>query len=199
MVSIQRIKKSIHAYTPAPHESGDLLRQAAVAVILRQQAAATEALFILRASRDNDPWSGQIAFPGGHYEVDDASLRHTAERETQEEVGLELSRDGEYIGQLDPVQTTLRRQTRGVVVTPFVYELKTPAALSANYEVAEMLWGSLNEMQAGTRHTRIAFTLDGRAHDYPGYALGDNIIWGLTYRLLEQIFTQLDPSRMPQK
>ena len=187
----------MHAHVPARHEPDDQLRQAAVAVILRQPADETEALFILRASRDNDPWSGQIAFPGGHYEADDASLRHAAERETQEEVGLELSRDAQYIGQLDPVQTTLRHQTWGVAVTPFVYELKTlTAALSANYEVADMLWGSLNEMQAGTRHTRIAFTLNDQAHDYPGYGLGDNIVWGLTYRILEQIFTRIDPGRV---
>ncbi len=193
LLSIHQIKKSIDAYSPVRPELGGRTRRAAVAVILRQVASETEALFILRAIRTGDPWSGQIAFPGGHYEAGDASLRHTAERETQEEIDLDLTHAGRYIGQLDPVQASPRREVLDIVVTPFVYELREPAAkLSPNHEVAELLWGSLNEMHAGLSHTRMEIMIQGEAQDYPGYGLGDRVVWGLTYRILEQLFALLD-------
>ena len=44
-------------------------------------------------SSPGDPWSGQIAFPGGRHEPQDASLLDTATRETREELGLDLSLD----------------------------------------------------------------------------------------------------------
>ena len=56
--------------------------RAAVSIILRMNGGSIEILFILRALREGDPWSGQIAFPGGHFEPRDQSMRETAERET---------------------------------------------------------------------------------------------------------------------
>ena len=38
---------------------------AAVAMLLRNAASSPEVLFIVRAQHDQDPWSGNIGFPGG--------------------------------------------------------------------------------------------------------------------------------------
>ncbi len=217
-----RIRSCIDAYSPTCHEPRGETRRAAVAVVLRWVGRnagggfykdtrgrfckdtpggsyGTEALFILRATKEGDPWSGQMAFPGGHHEAGDASLRHTAERETREEIGLDLSHVGNYIGQLDPVQANPRGHDLDLVVTPFVYELKVPVAeFSPNYEVADVRWGSLNEMHAGVSHTREKFILQGETHEYPGYGVGDRVVWGLTYRMLDQFFTLLDPAWVPR-
>ncbi|NCO50914.1 MAG: NUDIX domain-containing protein, partial [Deltaproteobacteria bacterium] len=58
---------------------------------------AEELLFIRRAERENDPWSGDIAFPGGGIEAQDIDCRAAAERETREEIGLSLTQK-EYLG-----------------------------------------------------------------------------------------------------
>ena len=50
-----------------------------------------EILFIRRAARQGDRWTGHVAFPGGKRDPDDASDRAAAERETREEVGLDLA------------------------------------------------------------------------------------------------------------
>jgi 8-oxo-dGTP pyrophosphatase MutT (NUDIX family) len=75
-------------------------RRAAIALVLLEQESALEVLLIERAQRDGDPWSGHMALPGGHVEPSDSDLGATAERETFEEVGLDLQRWGERLGQL---------------------------------------------------------------------------------------------------
>ena len=76
-------------------------REAAVALVLQPQVSGLRALFILRAKKEGDPWSGQMALPGGHREAIDADLVETARRETQEEIGLDLNQAGRYLGRFD--------------------------------------------------------------------------------------------------
>src|SRR5439155_1604605 len=67
-------------------------RPAAVALVLIEGREGLEALFIHRAERAGDPWSGQVALPGGRHEPSDPDLLATAIRETLEETGVDLSR-----------------------------------------------------------------------------------------------------------
>ena len=79
--------------------------RAAVAVVLGPTSEGLQLLFIERAQHPDDPWSGHIAFPGGRIEADDPSPRAAAERETLEEVGLDLS-TAEYWGRVDDLDRT---------------------------------------------------------------------------------------------
>ncbi|MFT7218544.1 MAG: 8-oxo-dGTP pyrophosphatase MutT (NUDIX family) [Candidatus Azotimanducaceae bacterium] len=168
-------------------------RHAAVSVVLRRQEDQTEALFILRATTDTDPWSGHMAFPGGHYESIDETLRHTAERETLEEIGLDLATSGRYIGAIESVQANPRGRDLDMVVWPFVYELTDPSAeMTPNYEVADIMWGSLDAMHTGDSHTHAEFTVGGERVEFPGYQVDDEVVWGLTYRMVDKFFALLD-------
>ena len=97
ILKIDSIITRLNGHQRDLEDVGDGTREAAVAAILRP-GDHTEALFILRASREGDPWSGQMAFPGGHKDPEDISIRHTAERETWEEIGLDLSRHARHLG-----------------------------------------------------------------------------------------------------
>ena len=77
-------------------------RRARVAIALHEGGGSLELLFIERASRDGDPWSGHMAFPGGRVDDTDLGPRAAAERETLEEVGLSLA-GAELLGQLDDI------------------------------------------------------------------------------------------------
>jgi len=174
-------------------EIGAETREAAVAAILRP-GPHTEALFILRSSREGDPWSGQMAFPGGHRDPEDLSIRHTAERETWEEIGLDLSSHARHLGELDQIRVRPRGRNIDMVVTPVLYVLESePAALNPNYEVADILWGSLDEMYHGVSRTEEIFHIAGQSQSFPGYSVGEQVVWGLTMRMLEQFFTMLNP------
>ena len=75
-----------------------------MALVLRDAERGMELLFIRRAEDPKDPWSGQIAFPGGRAEPGDDHLQATAVRETLEETRLDLASAGECLGALDEVQ-----------------------------------------------------------------------------------------------
>lgn len=193
-LSIDFIEKSIVDHAPQRHAVGDRTRQAAVAAILRKGRRDTEALFILRAIKEGDPWSGHMAFPGGHRDPEDANLRATAERETLEEIGLDLTAGARFVGEIDQVRANPRGRNLDMVVTPFVYVLEhSEPAFAMNHEVADVLWGSLNDMYLGNSLTRGKFEVGGEVISYPGYSVGDHIVWGLTLRMLDQFFSMLDP------
>jgi 8-oxo-dGTP pyrophosphatase MutT (NUDIX family) len=78
-----------------------------------------EALFIKRASRVGDRWTGHVALPGGKRDPEDADDRATATRETWEEIGLDLNAENAIpVGNLSErvVTTSFGR-------TPYVNEL----------------------------------------------------------------------------
>lgn len=57
------------------------------------QAGEPEVLFIKRASRKGDRWTGHVALPGGGRDPEDADDHATAIRETSEEVGIDLNEE----------------------------------------------------------------------------------------------------------
>ena len=96
---------------------------ASVAVIFRD-FKGEEVLLIKRAEREGDPWSGQIAFPGGMVSSGDGSFKDTAMRETSEEVGIDLSSDAAFLGYM----RELKARMREVVVVPSVFKLTADSA-----------------------------------------------------------------------
>ena len=90
--TIVKLRSSLGERRPLEADDEAGVRRAAVALIFHAgEEGSPELLFIKRAEYPGDPWSGQIAFPGGREERGDASLRETAIRETREETGIDLS------------------------------------------------------------------------------------------------------------
>jgi len=170
-------------------------RQAAVAAILRAPEGAhdAEVLLIRRAEREGDPWSGQMAFPGGRREPADPSLYHTALRETHEEIGLDLAEHARLLGRLDDLAAVARARRVGMQISPFIFALDEPAPppFTLSDEVAEVVWAPLGAMARGERAARYPYTHEGTLYDMPAFAIGERIVWGLTFRMLEMLFDAL--------
>lgn len=194
LLTIPKIEQRLQAYEALIPSISESTRQAAVAVILRDGASGTDALFIRRAERPGDIWSGHMAFPGGHRETQDRDLQETAVRETREEIGLDLNAHARLLGHLDYVEVNPIGTTLQMIVAPYVYVLTgaTPE-LSPNHEVADVLWGSIREMYYGESHTSRDFRVRGETQTFAGYGIEDQIVWGLTYRMLGQFFSILNP------
>lgn len=167
---------------------------AAVAIIFREHEGEPELLLIKRSDRDSDPWSGHMAFPGGRISTFDDSARQAAERETWEEIGLDLSRHGQLIGILESERPAIRVTGLTLDVAPFVYELKSePARYELNHEVAAMHWAKIGPMWRQECLTSIEWELEGSPHMMPGFAVDGNVVWGMTFRMLTRMFRLISP------
>jgi 8-oxo-dGTP pyrophosphatase MutT (NUDIX family) len=198
-VDLSRIRAQLEAHPPHTRVEGDGKR-ASVAAIVRERAGEAEVLLIRRADNPSDPWSGHMAFPGGRVDASDASILVTAERETREEIGLDLSLHGEAIARLPDVQAISRQKDfeammagkrTGLTVFPFVFVLRGEPTLAPNHEVAETLWAPLGPMLRGELASTTTYMRDGVPLELPCFRVEDRVVWGLTYQMLQSLFTIL--------
>ena len=198
---MKSIRARLADHQPEEFSVRETTRQAAVAVILRaaqeQDSEATDILFIKRAEKPGDPWSGHMAVPGGHLEDHDPDLRGAAIRETREEIGLDLT-DAEYLGPLDQQRAMPRGRPLNMLIAPHVFTLTGDAGdpqFNPNYEVAEVVWTRLTPLVNGERHDWETRPMAGRPTIFNGYRLErGHFVWGLTYRMLKSFFVVLDPA-----
>jgi 8-oxo-dGTP pyrophosphatase MutT (NUDIX family) len=191
-IPAQLVAERLRARPPERLEGERVRGRAAVAAILRERIpGAPEVLFIRRAEKPGDPWSGHMAFPGGKQEPSDPDLASTARRETFEEIGLPLESHGELLGELDDVPAYARGRITGMVVTPTVWLLRETPVLAPNHEVDEIHWASLPVLMSGELDTTIDYPWQGQTLRLPGYRVGERVVWGLTHRMLSILFERL--------
>lgn len=175
------------AGTRADAATAEGFAPAAVALICAPDPDAI--LLIRRAERVGDPWSGQMGLPGGRRSAQDRDLMATAIRETREEIGLALSPD-RLVGtlpDLTPRTVTLPR----VTVRPCVFLLEHRLPLRPNHEVAAVHWVELAAFGRPGVYADWDVEALGRPMRFPGYRLGEGIVWGMTERILTPFLAAL--------
>jgi len=168
---------------PATRVPAGQVRRAAVALVLRDGPSSIQLLFIRPAEHPEDPSSGQMAFPGGRAEPGDPDLRATAVRETEEEIGVDLAREAEYLGALDEVRAAARLRPVDLAISPFVFRLLGDASLRPNDEVRSLHWIALDELVREERRSMMDYSHQGSTLQFPCLRVEDVVIWGLTYRM----------------
>ncbi len=182
MPNLAAIREGLALHQPVlAQRSGGIAVEAAVAVIVHEPPGAPpELLLIERAQSERDPWSGQMAFPGGRYAADDRDLEATATRETWEEIGVRLSRP---LGRLDDAIGG-RPPDQHILVASYVYELPERPELRPNHEVSSAVWIPLPWILDPQSAVRYRFEREGFRGSYPAFRYDRYTIWGITYRIL---------------
>ncbi len=154
---------------------------AAVAVLLRQEKEDLSVFFVKRVENPADPWSGQMAFPGGKRDEMDVDLKQTVVRETLEETGIDLLEGCRFLG----VLTALRSRPRpDLFVLPFVVLVEDEPCVRLNRkELEDFCWIPFEELV----QSKTLVKLD--SGEFPACSVRNRVIWGLTYRILENLFT----------
>ncbi|MEO8799269.1 MAG: CoA pyrophosphatase [Polyangiaceae bacterium] len=182
--SLARLAHALRAWPPDPLQ--DDAPPAAVATIVRPGERSPEVLFIARAVREGDPWSGDVAFPGGKREVTDPSLVATAVRETFEEVGLVLP-PSSFVTRLADVVGL----SNGYRVAQLVFVLDERASEEAkpepNAEVAALFWIPVTTLVDPAFVETTTIERLGNRFQVPSLRLGERTLWGMTYRMTEQL------------
>jgi 8-oxo-dGTP pyrophosphatase MutT (NUDIX family) len=162
-------------------------RYAAIALVLRpSDLGDPELLMIKRAEVERDPWSGHIACPGGRMDPTDRDLEHTAVRETWEETGIDLTRDGRILGTLDDI-TPRTPLLPPLVIRPFVAAVKPEVTIVESPEVAEVFWVPMSAIRATAAWGKGFVPIRGVGEqEVDVFRHGQYTVWGLTHRALTQ-------------
>ena len=155
---------------------------AAVAILLRERDDDLEFFLVKRAEVEGDPWSGDMAFPGGKRGGDDRNLVETASREVLEETSIDL-RERSKLGYMKPIYSSVRTSMK---VQPIVYVFDEEPDVTLNYELTRYLWAPMKKLvQSRTKE-------DVKGWNSDIYKYDGEVVWGLTFRMLEQLIELLE-------
>ena len=161
------------------------LPEASVSLVFRGEDDP-RLLLIRRAEAAGDPWSGQVAFPGGKARPGENSLKETAIRETGEEVGIDLSECADFLGYFGPFVT----HTGTMAVTPAVFMLRKDVEVKTNSEVASHKWVDLRTLKSPGVKGVHSLQFQGAQREMPAFLVGDYVVWGLTYRMITALLDE---------
>ncbi len=148
-------------------------KRAAVAILLRD-CGEIEILLVKRRERPQDPWSGQIALPGG-MQKENEHLLQTAIRETEEETGISLSYE-EVIGTLESTNPSNKPE---IEVIPFIFFISKKKEPKPGNEIEFCRWVPIEKLLTNKVESKLS---DGKR--VPAFSFENIVVWGMTYRIL---------------
>jgi 8-oxo-dGTP pyrophosphatase MutT (NUDIX family) len=160
-------------------------KQAAVLVPLFLDAAGALHLVFTERRADLRRHAGEISFPGGRRDDEDADLQRTALREAHEEIGL--SPDAvELVGALQPTPTVVT----DYAIYPFVGLIEPGFAwVLQEREVEQVLELPLEAVRAGYARRRLVRR--GVPFRTDTYETGGHLIWGATARIVADLLDRV--------
>lgn len=159
---------------------------AAVAIILRKNEPWPELLLVKRVSVSTDPWSGQIAFPGGRYKSDDQDLTETMFRELWEEAGIP-KKSVNLLGSLPCISPANYPRMK---VKPFVGWLSEKMEARPGPEIEKTFWVAFHLLKPRVQDVYAKSV--GKVRKYLCYVFDGEVVWGMTSVLLRRLMSMLE-------
>jgi 8-oxo-dGTP pyrophosphatase MutT (NUDIX family) len=165
-------------------ESG--LTPAAVLVLLYQKDG-DYCVLLNKRSEEVEYHRGEISFPGGARDPEDADSLDTALRETEEEMGI-LRGDVTVLGEMDEVATRSRFRVQVFAGTiEYPYDFNPNAA-----EIAEVVEFPITALKDPNSRRVETHWHQGISVNTYSYACGEHLVFGATARILQQFLGLLD-------
>jgi len=174
---VREVLKPLSTYEDVPLSRNS----AAVAVLFKKGSEGLELLLIKRVSSPNDPWSGQISFPGGRWSPIDTSLMETALRELEEETGIPR----EAVNYVTAMRSVSPRNMPSLKVKPYLFTAEENVEASPGPEVSKIFWTPLNSLRR--RVVSVYSNSAGFLHPTLCYVFGDEVVWGMTAVILRRL------------
>lgn len=187
-ITLSHVHEKLRDAQPRQIVEPGIIEAAVALVLVADDRGDPELLLLKRAERAGDPWSGQMALPGGRRDRHDANLMQTARRETREETGIDLSRV-ELLGELDDLHPRTP-VLPPVVVRPFVFALSRRPPIQLNEEAEVHLWIALGDLTGSATHATVR--VRGEDLTVPAYQAGAHIVWGMTHRIIKSLIDLLE-------
>jgi 8-oxo-dGTP pyrophosphatase MutT (NUDIX family) len=174
---LDRHQLKTYKYADVPY------REAAVLIPLFYKDDEAHLLFTKRTDKV-EHHKGQISFPGGMVDDQDIDLRHTALRETHEEMGIQAA-DIKILGQTDRFLTNTH-----FLVTPFVGYFEYPYLFKINPdEIEKVLYVPLRHLLDPQIFRTEEWVREGVRWNLHFYDFQGENIWGVTGFLLSNFFS----------
>lgn len=187
---LDQLRKRLHHHRPWRLRTRG--REAGVLVALTDRPDP-EVILTLRAATLSTH-SGEVSFPGGKRDPEDADLLATALREAHEEVDLH-SRDVEIIGSLGQVVSKHHLQ-----VMPWVGVVAEQQPLKANPgEIDRILRVPLSFLLAPENRRMDRLDFAGQTRYVPAWSWQGDVIWGLTAYILAELLNVGFDAEIPMK
>ena len=169
---------------------------AATVVLVRDaQRDGSEALeaLLLRRNSKLAFHGGAWVFPGGRIDATDANARQAAERETIEELGVDLT-DGSRVRPLGQLSDVLGH-AESICVSAYVYGISGDPDLRPNHEVLEAFWTPLHYCTDPGRQAVREFSYRDVSMPLPTIRLLEDerapVLWGITYKFMDEFMSAI--------
>lgn len=178
---IRSIIQQSNPYRPLD-DSVDGKPPSAVLIPIYATASGPE-LLLTRRSWSMRSHPGQISFPGGRRDLEDADLLATALRETEEEIGVDRSLV-RIVGELDHLTTV----SSPSYIAPYVGLLESrPELRISEEEVDGVLHISLAELLDPAIYRQELWPIGDRLASITFFELEGDTLWGATARIVRNL------------
>jgi 8-oxo-dGTP pyrophosphatase MutT (NUDIX family) len=184
LFGVDEISNALNRNSAPDRSFPDRNGRVAVAIILAGPADNLSICLIRRASFETDVWSGHMALPGGRARPGETTAVQVAERETREEIGLQIG-ERQRKGVLPEIVIRLAGRDRGMTLSAVVYLIgEELPLLHCGEEVAEAFWTPVSHLWDSANATTLNLSDKADVMAYPAIRLGQHIVWGVTLRVL---------------
>ena len=163
----------------------DAIVAAVLILLFPNQDHQISTVFIERIKHEKDHHSGQIAFPGGRMDANDAGVIDCALREAHEEIDLQINQV-RILGKLSPLYIPVSNY----LVSPVVGMLSQSQVFTPQAsEVADIMHKELEHFRLPTtrKHTDIEITSGFVLRQVPYFDLDGRVLWGATAMILNEL------------